>query len=89
MSAARAAVLLSALGFATFENFVQCEEQTLRRYLQRLANTAGEEAVIVAAQKQFIAEMRGDGCRAADMAAEDAEIEEVFRAAGLDPTTFL
>ena len=89
MSAALAAVLLSALGFATFENFVQCEEHLLRRYLHKLANTAGEEAVIVSAQKHFIAQMRGDGSTPADVVAEDADVAEVFRTAGLDPTAFI
>ena len=92
VSSARAAVLLSALGFATFESFLACELATLRRYLERLANTAGEETtMILAAHKHFMTHVhggRGETC-AEETADELAEVTEVFRAARLDLAGFI
>ena len=61
----------------------------LRRYAKELARSAGEEAVIIAAQKHFIAQMQGSGLTPADQMAEESEVAEVFRTAGLDAMDYV
>ena len=90
VSAARAAVLLGALGFASFENFVQCEEATLRRYVERLANSAGEEMVMLAAHRHFKQQAQGmSGLQEIiEQSNVEAEVANVFAAVGLDVRSF-